>query len=261
MPRRRRRATRPRAGCPPAAGSPENRWKGHGALFGQPRIRGAPSGGMLGNTNNKTVDRPFPLHVSHDWGDTQRVHALAPADAEPRGAHPRQLHRGAARHRQLHRALAAAADRRTCGSPARPRPKARPRRASARSTLLADWNGEMNEHLPEPLIYAAWLRACRTGSSVTSWARWPMNSPIPTRSSSNGSTATSMGRGGLVRRDPVDRRRGNLHRHRPAGARRRAGLGPRRYGTALESLRWGDAHEADARPPGAGRCAACCAIS
>ncbi|WP_372885446.1 penicillin acylase family protein, partial [Shimia sp.] len=26
-------------------------------------------------------------------------------------------------------------------------------------TLLAEWNGEMNEHLPEPLIYAAWLRA------------------------------------------------------------------------------------------------------
>jgi penicillin amidase len=24
--------------------------------------------------------------------------------------------------------------------------------------LLAEWNGEMNEHLPEPLIYAAWLR-------------------------------------------------------------------------------------------------------
>jgi len=25
--------------------------------------------------------------------------------------------------------------------------------------LLAEWNGEMNEHLPEPLIYAAWMRA------------------------------------------------------------------------------------------------------
>ncbi|MDP3962009.1 MAG: penicillin acylase family protein, partial [Pseudorhodobacter sp.] len=26
-------------------------------------------------------------------------------------------------------------------------------------TLLAAWNGEMNEHLPEPLIYMAWVRA------------------------------------------------------------------------------------------------------
>jgi penicillin amidase len=29
-------------------------------------------------------------------------------------------------------------------------------------SLLADWNGEMNEHLPEPLIYSAWLRAIQT---------------------------------------------------------------------------------------------------
>ncbi|MEH6776115.1 MAG: penicillin acylase family protein, partial [Cereibacter changlensis] len=25
--------------------------------------------------------------------------------------------------------------------------------------VLAEWNGEMNEHLPEPLIYTAWVRA------------------------------------------------------------------------------------------------------
>ena len=34
-------------------------------------------------------------------------------------------------------------------------PERRRQRALA---LLADWNGEMNEHLPEPLIYAAWMR-------------------------------------------------------------------------------------------------------
>ena len=28
--------------------------------------------------------------------------------------------------------------------------------------LLANWNGDMNEHLPEPLIYASWLRALQT---------------------------------------------------------------------------------------------------
>ena len=26
-------------------------------------------------------------------------------------------------------------------------------------TLLADWNGDMDEYRPEPLIYAAWMRA------------------------------------------------------------------------------------------------------
>ncbi len=30
-------------------------------------------------------------------------------------------------------------------------------------TLLANWNGEMNEHMPEPLIYSAWMRACKPG--------------------------------------------------------------------------------------------------
>jgi penicillin amidase len=28
--------------------------------------------------------------------------------------------------------------------------------------LLAEWNGEMNEHLPEPLLYSAWMRALQT---------------------------------------------------------------------------------------------------
>ena len=28
--------------------------------------------------------------------------------------------------------------------------------------MLADWNGDMSEHQPEPLIYAAWMRALQT---------------------------------------------------------------------------------------------------
>ncbi|WP_373050892.1 penicillin acylase family protein, partial [Thalassovita aquimarina] len=39
-------------------------------------------------------------------------------------------------------------------------PEGTPERLRQRAlTLLAEWNGEMNEHLPEPLIYAAWVRA------------------------------------------------------------------------------------------------------
>ena len=33
------------------------------------------------------------------------------------------------------------------------------RRRQVALELLAEWNGEMNEHLPEPLLYAAWMRA------------------------------------------------------------------------------------------------------
>jgi penicillin G amidase len=39
-------------------------------------------------------------------------------------------------------------------------PDGTPERQRQRAlALLSEWNGEMNEHLPEPLIYAAWMRA------------------------------------------------------------------------------------------------------
>jgi len=52
---------------------PENRWQGRLPYADNPQVLD-PEGGILGNTNNKTVDRPFPNHVSFKWGDTQRVH-------------------------------------------------------------------------------------------------------------------------------------------------------------------------------------------
>ncbi|MEL6889843.1 MAG: penicillin acylase family protein, partial [Pseudomonadota bacterium] len=50
----------------------KNRWQGRMAYSANPGFV-SPLGGILGNTNNKTVDRPFPNHVSFEWGDTQRV--------------------------------------------------------------------------------------------------------------------------------------------------------------------------------------------
>jgi penicillin amidase len=49
-----------------------NRWQGMLPYEDNPREVN-PASGLIGNTNNKTVDRPFPLHVSYDWGDTQRI--------------------------------------------------------------------------------------------------------------------------------------------------------------------------------------------
>ena len=51
----------------------ENRWQGRLPHAANPEFV-APRGGILGNTNNKLVDRPFPMHVSHLWGDTQRIY-------------------------------------------------------------------------------------------------------------------------------------------------------------------------------------------
>jgi penicillin amidase len=49
-----------------------NRWSGNLPYSMNPEFV-EPSGGILGNTNNKTIERPFPNHVSYRWGDTQRV--------------------------------------------------------------------------------------------------------------------------------------------------------------------------------------------
>ena len=49
-----------------------NRWQGMLPDSANP-VWTDPDGGIVGNTNNKIIDRPFPMHVSFDWGDSQRV--------------------------------------------------------------------------------------------------------------------------------------------------------------------------------------------
>lgn len=119
-----------------------------------------PTSGLLGNTNNKIVDRPFPKHVSFEWGDTQRIQRWLTL-MKAREVHTRESFIEA----QLDtvnptaRALLPliGADLWFTGEAA---PEGTPERLRQRALiLLAEWNGEMNEHLPEPLIAQAWLRA------------------------------------------------------------------------------------------------------
>ena len=136
-----------------------NRWKGVMPYAANPRFV-SPQGGILGNTNNKTVDRPFPLHVSYAWGDTQRIQRWRRL-MQNREVHTResfieaQLDTVSPTARSLLPLIAAdlwfTGEAAAEGTPERLRQRA--------LQMLADWNGEMSEHLPEPLIYAAWLRA------------------------------------------------------------------------------------------------------
>jgi penicillin amidase len=135
-----------------------NRWQGALGYSANPEFID-PEGGILGNTNNKVIDRPFPLHITHEWSDTQRVQRWRRL-MQSREVHTResfieaQLDTVSVTARTLLPLVArdlwftgeAAAE----GTPER-------RRRDALD-LLADWNGEMNEHLPEPLIYMAWMR-------------------------------------------------------------------------------------------------------
>mgnify|MGYP001791763761 CR=1 FL=1 len=138
---------------------PENRWNGRLPYAENPEFIGA-EGGILGNTNNKVVDRAFPNHMSYIWGDTQRVQRWERL-MQGRAVHTResfieaQLDTVSPTARNLLPLVGAdlwfTGEAAPAGTPERKRQEA--------LMLLAEWNGEMNEHLPEPLLYAAWMRA------------------------------------------------------------------------------------------------------
>ena len=137
----------------------DNRWQGLFPAPTNPRFLD-PEGGILGNTNNKLVQRSFPAHVSYEWGDSQRIQRWQ------RLMQNRQVHtRDSFIEAQLDTVSVTArtllpligADLWFTGEPA---PNGTPeRKRQIALELLANWTGEMNEHLPEPLIYSAWLRA------------------------------------------------------------------------------------------------------
>jgi penicillin G amidase len=136
-----------------------NRWQGTFPYADNFRVED-PAAGLLGNTNNKTVDRPFPAHVSFEWGDTQRIMRWLTL-MQQREVHTRdsfieaQLDTVSPTARTLLPLIGA--DLWFTGEAA---PDGTPERLRQRALdLLAAWNGEMNEHLPEPIIAEAWLRA------------------------------------------------------------------------------------------------------
>ena len=221
----------------------ENLWQGRLPFADNPEFV-APLGGILGNTNNKIIDRPFPDHVSYEWGDTQRVHRWERL-MQSREVHTRdsfieaQLDTVSFTARSLLPLIGAdlwfTGQAAPAGTPERQRQIA--------LSLLAEWNGEMNEHLPEPLIYAAWLRALqirliadelgplanefkhveplfiervyRNIDGAGAWCDVRQSAPVE--------TCTDMAR--LALDDALI-------------------WITERYGGALESLRWGDAHQA-----------------
>ncbi|MEL7215279.1 MAG: penicillin acylase family protein [Pseudomonadota bacterium] len=134
----------------------ENDWLGLLPFEANPVVLDPPSGLVI-NTNNRTTDAPFPRHVSYRWGDSQRIERARRLLGE------REFHTvesfieaqtdiisPAARTllpligRELWFADSATETDDLAGL----------RRIALQR--LADWNGEMSEHQPEPLVYVAW---------------------------------------------------------------------------------------------------------
>ena len=220
-----------------------NRWQGRFPYSENPEFL-APPGGILANTNNKSVDRPFPNHVSYLWGDTQRINRLQRL-MQGREVHTRdsfieaQLDTVSFTARSILPLIGAdlwfTGDAAAEGTPERLRQDA--------LALLADWNGEMNEHRPEPLLYAAWLRALQNRLARDELG--PLSDEFTHADPVFVERVYRDVDGAAVWCDVVQSSRVETCADIAQLALDDALLWiSERYGTALESLRWGDAHQA-----------------
>ena len=136
-----------------------NRWQGVFKQSINPVVLDPPNG-ILGNTNNKYTNKKFPMHISHEWGDTERVQRWRKL-MQNRSAHTRdsfieaQLDTISPTARTLLPLIGAELWFKDIPNTTL---ISKTQMATA-IDLLANWNGDMNEHIPEPLIYSAWLRA------------------------------------------------------------------------------------------------------
>jgi penicillin amidase len=226
----------------------ENRWQGTFPYTSNPGFV-APKGGLVGNTNNKSVDRPFPNHLSFVWGDSQRIERWKTL-MQARQVHTRDSFFEAQLDTVSFTARAllplVGADLWYTGAAAEDGTRERQRQRAL--SLLSEWNGEMNEHLPEPLLFAAWMRALqdrlirddigpladafthvdpvfiervfRNVGGASDWCNVRQSAPTE--------TCADMAR--LALDDALI-------------------AIEERYGSQIESLRWGDAHQATHNHP------------
>ena len=151
-----------------------------------------PPSGIVVNTNNRISDAAFPDHLSFDWGDAFRIVRAG------RLLGDRQYHTldsfieiqtdAVAEDARVLLPLIAR-DLWYSGEPAAAGSAERQRQEVLER--LAAWNGEMSEHTPEPLIYAAWVRALKRRLTQDELGPLVALVPGPSRSSSSGSIATS----------------------------------------------------------------------
>ncbi len=133
-------------------------WQGFFPFEDNPYVKN-PDSGIVVNTNNKIVDHPFPQHFSFEWGDTQRIERATDL-LNSRKFHTLnsfieiQTDTISITARNLLPLIAR--DLWWTGQPAATDTFERRRQEALE--LLANWNGEMGEHDPEPLIYAAWVQ-------------------------------------------------------------------------------------------------------
>lgn len=154
----RREDSRSQGRAPSLGWLPENDWTGRVPVAEMPRSL-RPRSGAVANANNRTTNAPFPQHLSHDWAAPYRIRRIETRLGD-RAFHTREsfMEMQTDAVSEMARAVLPLIARDLWWGAA-PSDGPDPRRRAEALALLAEWNGEMSEHDPEPLIFAAWMRA------------------------------------------------------------------------------------------------------
>ncbi|MDH3667043.1 MAG: penicillin acylase family protein [Paracoccaceae bacterium] len=152
-----RKAESPSQGRIPSPGwLGENDWAGLRPAILNPRVI-RPASGAVANANNRITDAPFPNHISFDWGYPYRIQRLE-KELSKRAYHSREgfvaLQNDAVSEMARATLPLIARDlwwRKEAGG-------GRDELRREAIELLGRWNGDMDQHSPEPLIFAEWMR-------------------------------------------------------------------------------------------------------
>lgn len=150
----RRRESRTQGRVPSPGWDAANDWRGLVPADENPRVI-RPEAGAVANANNRITDARFPRHVSFDWDYPYRIRRLE-KELSGREFHSREgfvaLQNDAVS--EMARAVLPLIARELWWGEA---PEADERRRLALD-MLKRWNGAMDRHSPEPLIFYEWMR-------------------------------------------------------------------------------------------------------
>jgi penicillin amidase len=134
----------------------ENDWLGIRPPILNPRVI-RPASGAVANANNRITDAPYPNHISFNWGYPYRIQRLE-KELSGRAYHSREgfvaLQNDAVSEMARSILPLIARDlwwRQEAGG-------GQDKRRRQAVEMLAKWNGEMDQHSPEPLIFSEWMR-------------------------------------------------------------------------------------------------------
>ena len=119
-----------------------------------------PRSGVVANANNRSTNAAFPNHISFDWAAPYRIRRIE------QKLNGRKFHTAESfveiqndTVSEMARSVLPLIARDLWWTRDEAPGDARGDRRERALAMLGQWNGEMSEHAPEPLIFSAWMRA------------------------------------------------------------------------------------------------------